>query len=321
MYYPYLRGKQFELLALREFANSHAIENVSAIIEPVRDPEKNTGFGRALRELKNSAMAFTVVVNPQVGDLSADASACNKILRLLEELSFENSDLSLAIILSSSSMLTAAKQISENANWTDSNVSFIYPKNPPIVEKFQELADLVNPGLHIADSHKAVERYESHLSQNLGTVVLEDPFPAETTNAKYVGKLGSVFPSSYSSYKKDGFVGFSDFLTIGDSYSEGGSAPKAVVIHLTYKDPEQDYIVIEHFTSDSNDDSFDTAGKFREANTKLVDFVTDMDLSNPAIKEFKDLLAREHFPGLGFVKKLSILNHLWVMNGLLSGDE
>lgn len=37
MYYPYLRGKQFELLALREFANESANNrNIVPIIEPVK---------------------------------------------------------------------------------------------------------------------------------------------------------------------------------------------------------------------------------------------------------------------------------------------
>ena len=38
MYFPYLRGKQFELLALREFANQNANNNtIIPIIEPVKD--------------------------------------------------------------------------------------------------------------------------------------------------------------------------------------------------------------------------------------------------------------------------------------------
>lgn len=37
MYFPYLRGKQFELLALREFANKNASNRkIIPIIEPVK---------------------------------------------------------------------------------------------------------------------------------------------------------------------------------------------------------------------------------------------------------------------------------------------
>jgi hypothetical protein len=36
MYYPYLRGKQFELIALREFADQYDNYNVMPIIEPVK---------------------------------------------------------------------------------------------------------------------------------------------------------------------------------------------------------------------------------------------------------------------------------------------
>ena len=37
MYFPYLRGKQFELIALREFATQHPnAEKIVPIIEPVK---------------------------------------------------------------------------------------------------------------------------------------------------------------------------------------------------------------------------------------------------------------------------------------------
>jgi len=40
MYYPYLRGKQFELLLLRENADLLAKNNIHPIIEPVKSDFK-----------------------------------------------------------------------------------------------------------------------------------------------------------------------------------------------------------------------------------------------------------------------------------------
>ena len=71
MYYPYLRGKQYELLALKEFAaGTESPRFVWPILEPVRDPDTNTAFGRAIADLKDREMNFTVIVNPTVGDLA-----------------------------------------------------------------------------------------------------------------------------------------------------------------------------------------------------------------------------------------------------------
>jgi hypothetical protein len=49
MYYPYLRGKQYELLLLRENAKFIKENNIHPIIEPVKD--NFAAIKRALNEL------------------------------------------------------------------------------------------------------------------------------------------------------------------------------------------------------------------------------------------------------------------------------
>ncbi|MDI5550101.1 sce7725 family protein, partial [Salmonella enterica subsp. enterica serovar Weltevreden] len=50
MYYPYFRGKQFELLAIRDTANVMAEAGFTPIIEPVR--EALNGLERTLKTIK-----------------------------------------------------------------------------------------------------------------------------------------------------------------------------------------------------------------------------------------------------------------------------
>ncbi|MFF8892753.1 hypothetical protein ACF07R_02180, partial [Brevibacterium casei] len=51
-----------------------------------------------------------------------------------------------------------------------------------------------------------------------------------------------------------------------------------------------------------------------EALEKLIDFVDERSLpANRGIDGFRDLYQRQHFPGLGKVKELSIMNHMLVM--------
>ena len=67
MYFPYLRGKQFELLALRELVPLMMSnrEKISPIIEPV----KNTStLINTLSELRKGDINFNIIVNPSVGD-------------------------------------------------------------------------------------------------------------------------------------------------------------------------------------------------------------------------------------------------------------
>ena len=49
---------------------------------------------------------------------------------------------------------------------------------------------------------------------------------------------------------------------------------------------------------------------FEEALKKLVEWCDTKKLDTWAIDEFRKLRSNGHFPGLGVIKKLSILNHL-----------
>ena len=108
--------------------------------------------------------------------------------------------------------------------------------------------------------------------------------------------------------------GYGDFLTVGDNYSEGGGPAYAVAIHMTFIDPDQDdAMFIYHFKSDTNDVPTDPAGKFGEALNKLILELNYGDshlMETSAVHEFRELHVRGHFPGLGYVKKLSIKHHL-----------
>lgn len=109
-------------------------------------------------------------------------------------------------------------------------------------------------------------------------------------------------------------VGFGDFLIVGDVYSESGGPAYAVAIHLTFIDPDKDDVMyIYHFVSDTRDTPTDPAGKFAQALAKLIeklDSGTSHILETEAIKEFRTLHEKGHFPGLGYVKKLSMKHHI-----------
>jgi hypothetical protein len=83
---------------------------------------------------------------------------------------------------------------------------------------------------------------------------------------------------------------------------------------LTFIDPDKDdAMFIYHFVSKTRDTPTDPAGKFAEALDKLItklDSGTSMLFETSAISEFRELHARGHFPGLGYVKKLSMKHHI-----------
>ena len=70
---------------------------------------------------------------------------------------------------------------------------------------------------------------------------------------------------------------------------------------------------IHHFVSDRSDTPTDPAGKFSEALEKLVqeiDRSSTLVTRTEALGEFVGLHHRGHFPGLGYVKKLSMKHHI-----------
>lgn len=78
MYHPYFRGKQFELLAIREMAAVLAAAGFVPIIEPVKGAL--TGLERALNSLIQAGGTAIVIVNPHHGDLSKDGVAISSLL-------------------------------------------------------------------------------------------------------------------------------------------------------------------------------------------------------------------------------------------------
>ncbi len=122
------------------------------------------------------------------------------------------------------------------------------------------------------------------------------------------------FSDLHATYPDEGMNGFGDFLIVGDDFSEAGGPAYAVAIHLTFIDPDlDDSMQIYHFVSDRQDTPKDPAGKFAEALAKMVNVLDapgSKVLESKAVEEYRRLHGDGHFPGLGYVKKLSMNHHI-----------
>ena len=77
MYYPYLRGKQYELLALRDFSTENQNnEKIVPIIEPVK--QQMNGLNMAISAMMVNGMRFAVILNPMDGDFIHDGNQRNR---------------------------------------------------------------------------------------------------------------------------------------------------------------------------------------------------------------------------------------------------
>lgn len=303
MYYPYFRGKQFELIAIRESAELIARSGFVPIIEPVR--ESLGGLNKTLEFLAEAGGEAIVVVNPRHGYHRENGEG---IADLLEQNYSDNDMISAGILLTSQMDVNRVIHMLEkleseyttliHAGFTDSRA--LSNRLVGDTARFRNI--------FLEDQTNLLYR-----RRFLGKprVLIGDGF-IQMRNADYPPI--EAFSDLHITFSEQGMDGYGDFLTIGNNYSEGGGPAYAVAIHITFIDPDQDdAMFIYHFKSDTNDTPTDPARKFSQALSKLIsklDSGSSHLIETSAILEFRDLYKREHFPGLGYVKKLSIKHHL-----------
>ncbi|WP_417872780.1 sce7725 family protein [Xanthomarina gelatinilytica] len=304
MYFPYVRGKQFELIALRDLCGlfPNDILKTSPVIEPVKS---SSTLKSSLKELASKNVNFNVVINPRVGDLKNNRQV---IIDVLSENLQHYTNYQLAVIIDafSSRQLETLIAFINGLNLNFNGVTLIH-NSETTTENIELLTSSLNVVYNLIYFSKTSRRYYREFGQNT-RVSLDDYFKELPKNADYLDQESS-FSEEYRYYQEDGFVGFGDFITIGDNYSDSGFLPRAVAIHLSYIDGTGK-IKVKHFVSDSNGDTSDIGGKFVEALDKLVAWCKQQNIHTRAVEIFRDLHQRGHFPGLGILKKLSIMNHI-----------
>lgn len=307
MYFPYLRGRQFELIALRELVEKGVLSSrITPIIEPVK---LSSTLVKTIGTYGENNKQLAIITNPKVGSFNSDVKE-EKNQKLKESLS---------------------TSLKENSNII--YVNLLRPNSKP--EKFIErYADSMGT---ICNDKDAIPVYESFFSEtdvkfNLipdesgfrrkvrkNKVLLADKFNKQDRNNDYIEIDDEPFSEDHLYYLEDGYVGFADYSIVGEEYNETGFAPYAVAIHIVYFDTDES-LRVKHFVSDSNDDISDPAGKFQEALSKLIEWNVEKQLDTVAMQEFEDLYRREAYPGLGTVKKLSIMHHLELMGRYLDKE-
>jgi len=308
MYYPLLRARQFELIALRELANEGMTQGyILPILEPVKETHNNLNLAyKVFQERKQ--LAF-LIVNPSVGEHVGDNTHYLDYISELDE----------ATVRPAFHYRNNANYIRQSiADYTLNNCMLICQNDVNADDAdFKDLVQLTeistinveNPG-----RNRALDRFLRGLNKKY--IRLDDFFERQARNSDFLDIEEHRFSEEHLYFEDEGYYGFSDYTVLPSEYSDGGSTPRAVVIHLTYLNG-QNQIWIRHFTSDSNDSIANVQGKFAEAAEKAVTYCRVNHLTNSAILELETFFDDEHYPGLGTVKKISIKNHLLIVGQYL----
>ena len=213
MYYPYLRGRQFELIALREYAfQPRDNNNIIPIIEPVRKTFNSMKL--ALPKLIENKVKFALILNPQVGEIKNKKDI---ILSLKDELS-DNSKWIPAYILKNnfSEILNQIKEFSFSevmvvcSESTDTSDSY-----------FDTLVLSQNVKYVVSNENRTLKRKLSNKGKDI--IRLDDNFNAQRRNSDYLMMPEEKFSEEHLFYKEDGYNGFSDFTPLLSEFTEGST--------------------------------------------------------------------------------------------------
>ncbi|AET59455.1 hypothetical protein HPL003_13520 [Paenibacillus terrae HPL-003] len=308
MYFPYLRGKQFELIAIRELVEYKLIgKNILPIIEPVK---LSSTLTKTLELFSQEARFIAPILNPQVGNFlneiknsDSDKNA-EKFVDLLEN------QYVLGTHITNENTVHELKSLFEQGIEKD-NIILIH-KNRDYLAQYSETFADKETRYNLIPDESVFRRTIRH-----NRVLFNDKFAKKTRNSDYINAIDEFFSDDHLYFADDGYKGFSDYSVIGSDYIESGFAPYAVAMHIVYFD-EKNNLRIRHFVSDSNDDIKDPAGKFGEALTKLVKWNKEKNLDTYGIRKLMEHYENGTYPGLGTVKKLSVMHHIELMSDFLN---
>ena len=316
MYFPFLRGKQFELKALKDFFEENPeSESIIPIIEPVN--RSNRALESALDSFRGGNHKYALVLNPCEGDFkhrnvrftlpeenpelfAQDNSwipsfLCNDKLSHMVEESLDGDEYNQAMLVFPWGINLDDETVIRLVNHRNVNYIVVcFPSIPsPRIKR-----TLFSTGKHI--------------------VSMEDCFITRKRNADYADSPDEPFSCAFFYYQSEGYFGFADYTALSSEVNEGGMLPYAMAIHLTYKKSE-DEVYIHHFVSDTNFDQSNIRGKFHEAARKIEPFFEGRE---PITRSVHELIERaddpDGYPGLGYLKKMSVKSHLELVYFLIN---
>lgn len=314
MYYPYLRAKQFELKALREFSIEQYGQNkIIPIFEPVK--QQTNALFSATDEMLSNQLKFALILNPHDGDfkhttIKFDTWKTNEKL-------MNNKGNWIPAFIYNPSNDKEIRTIMQDNNLTQIMLIF---KTSIDIEDANVLSLIQNSNIYYVVNavQSQFPRRLKHKLKEFGKKIirLDDCFNLKMRNADYALNIDELLTEEPFFYAEDeGLDGYSDYTTLPSEYIEGGMLPYALAIHLSYQKNEEQ-IYVHHFVSDSNETNTDIRGKFKEAASKIEPFYANKQRTNAVEEIIAKANDPDGYPGLGYLKKLSIKNHLEVILSL-----
>lgn len=315
MYFPYLYGRQSELLALRSASQQYFS---SGVVVPVIEPvvAKSNAVVRCLEELGKAEHQAVIVMNPFQGELKGGAGAQWK--KDIDAVLAKYPSLMPGLLCRQSVTTTNIQAFLKK--YAKRDVALLYLNCSVPDAELKVIAGTTNVRYHICLQGKVTAAHRKLLPKSKAVHIF-DNFNKQVRNADYEGS--EHFTDHHKEFADIG-IGFGDYTVTGSEMLLGGGPPGAVAIHATYKNEDNDNIWVEHFVSDETDVAVGTAeSKYLEAVAKFANKHPPREHEfgmNPALEAYFSDHDTGHFPGLGKNKERQIHHHIALMHDVLTEE-
>ena len=213
MYFPYLRGRQFELIALRELLEGKRIsEKVIPIIEPVKP---SSTLLKTLETFVKNDREIAVVFNPTVGDFAKKLKEMreedSKVANELYDLLTQNDKVIKSYIMDRGILSEIKSEASKNKY-------LIINLNRDCLDDFLDAYEDTLPRFTLIPDDRAFRRVIPD-----SKVLFEDNFNKQSRNIDYIDNQDEFFSDSHLYYQNENYVGFADYSVVGEEFNESWS--------------------------------------------------------------------------------------------------
>ncbi|GGC90192.1 sce7725 family protein [Enterococcus wangshanyuanii] len=287
MYYPYFRGKQFDLLALTTLLTN---QRLSKNIVPIIDPVKNSAtLKKFLVEIKKKQHPFFMIQNPQAGDFLTLTGA--NYLNLLSVPKASIIDQPIETFPNNAQLFIAERAAPVlESDWQSNQIPVLLP------EEFRLLQKVQGPKI---------------LSQDVYTRLPRAEFYQECPD--------ELFSTAHLTFHKRGFIGFSDFSIDSRIYYEQSYPSKYLSLHLVYF--EKEVLRIHHFLS--TNEELSQKEQFFDLMEQLILWKETLcgEETTLGFTLLLEAFSADKFPGMGVMRKAAVMHHLELMSRYLDSKK
>ena len=293
-----------DMLAMLETAKLMARHNFTPIIEP--NPDHLSGLSHTIRQLNLENVKPIVMVNPR-SERNHRSDLC---ISDYEEQFGESNEYTLGLQLHSD--LCSDQALETCAKIGNRKIALVHAGFQQINGFVDEIRSFSNVKTNIFIDSDCGKLYMEKFNFLPDSVLIRDGVRYRSEYSRY--PAFKFFSDLHITYGKEKVVGFGDFLAVGRETGQQKYLESSYSINLTYLEPERDNAMfVYHFRSDRDATPKSTGALFLNALSNLVrtlDSPHSKISSTKAIEQFRKLNEIKKYPGVSFVRQLTLTHHI-----------